>query len=197
VRVLVGCEESGKVRDAFLKRGHDAWSCDLQPTRSPGPHYKRDVIDVLENEGYWDLAIFHPVCRYLTNSGVRWLHTKEGRWNDMIDAAGFFNQCNRTEMAGKVCTENPIPHSYARQIIGDYTQIIHPWMFDHPQRKATCLWLRGLPDLIPVTDLREEMKLLPKSVTDECHYMSPGPDRERKRSETYSGIAEAFAEQWG
>lgn len=187
MRVLVACEYSGRTRDAFLRRGHDAMSCDLLPTDVPGPHYQGDVRDVLGE--HWDLIIAHPECTYITNSGVRWLDTDASRWKKLYAACHFFklflnHECER------IAIENPIPHKYAADWIGrKYDQIIHPWMFGHGETKATCLWLKGLPKLRPtcIVDGREPR----------IHKLPPTADRWKIRSETYTGIADAFAEQWG
>lgn len=195
MRVLIACEESGKVRDAFVLKGHDAWSCDLQPGRGEftDNHIQGDVLDILDNG--WDMMIAHPVCKYLTNSGVRWLHTETGRWTKMRDGAEFFLKLKNANIKRK-CIENPIPHKYAREIIGKYTQIIQPWMFGHMESKATCLWLEGLEPITETNNVKDEMMKLPKNIRNKVHYMTPGPDRERLRSETLHGIADAFAEQW-
>jgi hypothetical protein len=195
MRVLVGCEYSGTVRDAFLALGHDAMSCDLLPTDVPGPHYQGDVRDVL-GDG-WDLAVLHPECTYLCNSGVRWLSTDITRWPKMIEAATFFRDLLNAPIP-RVAVENPIMHGYAAKIIGQrQTQVVQPWMFGHPEKKATGLWLRGLPPLVATDDVRDVMATLPKSETDRIHYASPGPDRWKLRSTTFVGIARAMAEQWG
>ena len=199
MRVLVACEYSGVVRDAFLANGHDAISCDLLPTDSPGPHYQGDVFDILD-EG-WDLMIAHPPCTYLSNSGVRWLYTQEGRWDKMREGGEFFKALLRAGDHGsipRVCVENPIMHKHAVRIVGaKQTQIIQPWQYGHPETKATGLWLRGLPALTETNNVREHMLTLPKSERNCIHYASPGPDRWKLRSTTYAGIAAAMAEQWG
>jgi hypothetical protein len=186
MRVLVACEFSGVVREAFHKKGHDAWSCDLLDTEIPGNHYKGDVKDLLNN--YWDLMIFHAPCTRLCNSGVRWLRERN-LWSDMREAAEFFKlllNANIPLIAG----ENPIPHKYAVEIIGrNYDQLIQPYQFGHGEQKATCLWLKGLPKLIPtnIVSGREQR----------IHLMSPGQNRGMERSRTFQGIADAMAEQWG
>jgi hypothetical protein len=195
VRVLVGCEYSGTVRDAFLALGHDAMSCDLLPTDVPGPHHQGDVRDVI-GDG-WDLAVFHPECTYLCNSGVRWLSTDITRWPKMIDGAVFFRELLNADIP-RVAVENPVMHGHAAKIVGQrQTQIVQPWMFGHPENKATGLWLKGLPPLVATDDMRAAMVGLPKSQTDRIHYASPGPDRWKLRSTTFAGIAAAMAEQWG
>lgn len=204
MRVLIGCERSGRVRDAFIRRGHDAWSCDLEPTDSPGPHIQGDVLDVLD--GGWDLGIFHPVCRYLSNSGAKHLYERmrkeygcyTDRWEKMIDGAVFFRTLLHAPIE-KIAVENPVIHGHAKKIIGmEQTQIIHPWEHGHKEMKATCLWLKNLPEIVdtdnvgpPPTDPEERKKWAV------VHRMPPGPERERLRSQTYQGIADAFADQWG
>lgn len=187
LRVLVACEYSGTVRDAFLAAGHDAMSCDLLPTESPGPHYVGDVRDVLDDS--WDLLIAHPPCTYLTNSGVRWLHERPERWELMREGAEFFRLLLDAPIP-RVAIENPVMHKYAGEIIGrPFSQSIQPWQFGHPETKRTCLWLRRLPPLVPtrVVHGREAR----------VHRMPPGPDRWKERSRFYPGIARAMAEQWG
>lgn len=209
MRVLVGCEFSGIVRDSFIKRGHDAWSCDLLPCESdPTRHIQDDVLKHLDDG--WDLGIFHPPCTYLTNAGVRHLHdhvaSRNGvkakvngldRWMAMREGAEFFVAL-RDSRIPKKALENPIPHKYAREIIGPYNQLIQPWMFGHGETKATCLWLRGLPALCPThrkDDLFCEQE--PEERYARCHLTPPGPERWKIRSRTYEGIAKAMAEQWG
>lgn len=195
MRILIACEFSGIVRDAFLRRGHDAMSCDLLPTEAPGPHHKGDVLDILDDG--WDLMIAHPPCTYLCNSGVCHLHTQEGRWDKMREGALFFRHLLNSNIKLK-CIENPIPHKYAVEIIGrKYFQIVHPWMFGHPEKKATCLWMSGLMPLLETDNVKEEMLALPKNKRERGHYLSPGPDRWKQRSLTLPGFANAMAEQWG
>lgn len=194
MRVLVACEYSGVVRDAFLARGHDAMSCDLLPTDSPGPHYQGDVRDVLFDG--WDLMIAHPPCTYLTNSGVRWLKDNPERWELMKEGAEFFRMLLNAPIPMRAI-ENPIMHGHAVQIIGRrQDQVVQPWMFGHTEQKATGLWLENLPLLQPTDNVREEMMALPKKERNRIHYMSPGKDRWKLRSTTYRGIAEAMASQW-
>lgn len=195
MRVLVACEYSGTVRDAFIRAGHDAMSCDLLPTDSPGSHYKGDVFDII-NDG-WDLMIAHPPCTYLSNSGVSWLYKQEDRWKNMIDGAVFFRKIFESNIP-MIAVENPVMHKYAKSIIGyEQSQVIHPWMFGHTEQKATCLWLKNLPLLQPTNDVREEMMKLPKNQRERLHYLPPSEERWKLRSKTYDGIAEAFAKQWG
>lgn len=190
MKVLVACERSNVVRDAFLKRGHDAWSCDLQVAEHPNPNFRRhirgDVRPLLRQR--WDLVIAHPPCTFLCNSGVRWFKRYPNRMDMMNDGATFFLECLGAN-SPRVCVENPIQHGYAKEIIQiEPTQIVQPWMFGHGETKATCLWLIGLPPLIP-TDIVEERQGL-------CH-KDWHKDSANTRSVTYQGIADAMADQWG
>jgi hypothetical protein len=192
VRVLVACEFSGVVRDAFLARGHDAMSCDLLPSEAPGPHYQGDVRDILDDG--WDLMVAHPPCTYLANSGVRWLYGGKGtrrdhvRWNAMVDAAVFFADLLNAPIP-RIAVENPIMHRYGRDIIGrGPDQTIQPWQHGHPETKATCLWLKGLPPLEPTN-------IVPGR-EPRVHHAPPGPNRWKERSRTLPGIAAAMADQW-
>ena len=184
MKVLVACEFSGIVREAFAAKGHDAWSCDILPTEIPGNHIQDDVLNHL-NDG-WDLMIGHPPCTYLCNSGVRWIHTQPNRLDKTKDASEFFYNLLNANI-DKICIENPIPHKYGT--LPKYTQIIQPWMFGCGEVKATCLWLKNLPELEPsnIVDGRKPR----------IHYEAPGPDRSKNRSRTYKVIASAMAEQWG
>lgn len=196
LKVLVACEYSGRVREAFAALGHDAMSCDLLPTEQPGNHYQGDVRDVLYED--WDLLIGFPDCTYMTNSGVRWLHTDASRWPKLFDAADFFKLLWSAKHIKKKCLENPIWHKYARQLVGiDYTQIIHPHQFGHMEQKATCLYLQGLDPLLLTNNVKAEMMLLPKNQRERLHYLPPSADRWKERSRTYPGIADAMAMQWG
>ena len=185
MRVLVACEYSGRVRDAFIAKGHDAMSCDLLPTERTGPHIQGDALPLLKQP--WDLVIAHPPCTRLCNSGVCWL-AKRNLWVEMEAGAAFFLECLNAN-APKVCIENPIPHKYARAIIGMYSQIVQPWQFGHGETKATCLWLKGLPPLMPTETVQGREQRL--------HRLPPSPERAKLRAETYPGIAAAMAEQWG
>lgn len=190
-RVLIGCEFSGIVRQAFEKLGWYAVSCDLLDTEIPGNHYKGDIRDII-NDG-WDLAIFHPPCTFLANSGVQWLYNKDGsvndtRWTNMIDGANFFRELWDVDIE-HICMENPIQHKHARVIIdAPYEQIIQPWQFGHGETKATCLWLKNLPRLQPtnIVNGREHR----------IHKMAPSKNRQKERSRTYQGIADAMATQF-
>jgi hypothetical protein len=205
-RVLVACEYSGVVREAFRRRGFDAWSCDLEPADDGSVHhFHTDVKTVVGNFKDWDLVIAHPPCTYLCNSGVRWLVDPcakdwSTRWQKMADAYEFFmwfvELFTEKGAARRLAIENPISHKHAG--LPKYTQIIQPWMFGHPETKATCLWLYNLPKLEPTDNVKQYMDLyVPKSQRSRIHYMSPGPGRSKARSKTYTGIAEAMADQWG
>lgn len=202
MRVLVACEYSGIVRDAFIARGHDAMSCDLLPTDKPGPHCQGDVLDILDDG--WDLMIGHPPCTRLTNSGVRWLHvppknkTIDEMWEELELAAIFYNKLRDADIPKK-CIENPIMHKHARErITPGSRQVVQPWWFGEEMFKATGLELIGLPELIETNRLTP-----PEKGTEEhkawswVHRCPPGPNRWKVRSTTAKGIAHAMAEQWG
>lgn len=185
--VLVACEYSGRVRDALLAVGVDAVSCDLLPTGVDGPHIQGDVREQLGRR--WDMVIAHPPCTRLCNSGVRWLAERD-LWADMRAGAAFFLECINSN-APMVAVENPVMHRYAREIIGrgpDFT--VQPWQFGDPAKKRTCFWTRGLPPLVPTSDMTAA------DARADCHLASPGPDRWKERSRTYPGIAAAIASQW-
>ena len=171
-------------------------SCDILPTDAPGPHFQGDVRDILG--GGWDLMVAHPPCTYMTNSGVTWLHKDPTRWAKLDDAAAFFKLLLDAPIE-KIAVENPIMHKYAKERIGGIkqTQVIQPWMFGHMEQKATCLWLKNLSALVPTNDVKKEMLQLPDNERQRLHYLPPSADRWKKRSETFLGIAEAMAEQWG
>jgi hypothetical protein len=181
MRVLVACEFSGRVRDAFLRAGHEAMSCDLLPTDEPGPHYQGDVRDVIEDG--WDLMIAHPPCTHLAVSGARWFKDKVKEQAEALD----FVQTLMDAPIPKIAIENPVSVISSR--IRKPDQIIQPWQFGHGETKATCLWLKGLPPLRP-TDVVEGRE-------NRIHRMPPSADRWKERSRTYPGIAEAMAMQWG
>jgi len=194
MKILIACEFSGVVRDAFTERGHDVMSCDLLPSEKPGQHYQGDVFDII-GDG-WDMMIAHPPCTYLANSGVCWLYKQEGRWDNMKNGAEFFKSLLNVNI-NKICIENPIPHKYAVDIIGNkYNQIVQPYQFGHMESKATCLWLKGLPELVHTNNVKSEMLKLPKNISQRLHYLSPGPERQKERSRTYHGIADAMSDQW-
>jgi hypothetical protein len=185
MRVLVACEYSGRVRDAFIAAGHDAMSCDLLPTDAPGPHYQGDLFDVIDYP--WDLAIFHPPCTDLAVSGARHFEAKRLDGRQQASVSFFMRIVRRSEHVPMVAIENPI--CIMSSLWRKPDQVIQPWQFGHGETKATCLWLKGLPPLIPtnVVDGRD----------DRIHKMPPSADRWKLRSTTYQGIANAMAEQWG
>jgi hypothetical protein len=181
MRVLVACEYSGRVRDAFIAAGHEAVSCDLLPTEVDGPHYCGSVEDII-GDG-WDLMVAHPPCTYLAASGARWW---SGRRAEQADALAFVRLLLDAPI-DRIALENPIGCISTR--IRKPEQIIHPWQFGHGETKTTCLWLKGLPPLVPtdVVDGREPR----------VHRMPESKDRWKERSRTYTGIAAAMAAQWG
>lgn len=200
MRVLVACEYSGTVRDAFLAKGHDAVSCDLLDTDVPGPHYKGDVRDIINNG--WDLMIAHPPCTFLTVAGARWFYHPDDkhlptsqrrphpkyptRRQDQLDAIEFVKFLMSASIE-KIALENPVgvlSTQYKKP-----SQIIQPWQFGHGVTKATCLWLKNLPLLTPTEIVSGRVA--------ECHNLPPSKDRWKLRSKTYEGIAKAMAEQWG
>jgi len=190
VKVLVACEYSGRVRDAFIEAGHDAMSCDILPDENfpSGPHYQGDVRPLLRES--WDLVVAHPPCTRLCNSGVRWLHERN-LWDEMREGAEFFLDCLNAN-APLVAVENPVMHRYAKEIVGrgpDFT--VQPWQFGDPAKKRTCFWVRGLPPLVPTSSMTAA------DAKPDCHMASPGPNRWKERSRTYQGIAKAMAAQWG
>ncbi len=183
MKVLVACEYSGRVRDAFLAKGHEAISCDLLPTDMPGPHHQGDVLDVI-NDG-WDLMIAHPPCTHLAVSGARHFAAKQASGVQQ-EALDFVKRLLNAPIA-KIALENPISIISSR--IRKPDQIIQPWQFGHGETKATCLWLKGLPLLAPTQ--------IVEGRADRIHKMPPSPNRWKLRSTTYQGIANAMAEQWG
>jgi len=195
MRVLVACEYSGRVRDAFIAAGHDAMSCDILPTDVDGPHYQGDVFDLDLTQ--FDMMIAHPPCTYLTNAGVTWLHKDPTRWDKLDDGAAFFKALLDAPIP-RICIENPIMHKYAKERIGEVkqSQVVQPWMFGHMEQKATCLWLKGLPLLQPTNNVKDEMMKLPDRERQRLHYLPPSPNRWKLRSTTYQGIADAMADQW-
>lgn len=180
-RVLVACESSGVVRDAFIRAGHVAMSCDLLPTEQPGPHYQGDVRDVLDDG--WDLMVAHPPCTHLAVSGARWFKDKLIEQEEAL----HFVRLLLAAPIPRIALENPISIISSR--IRKPDQIIQPWQFGHGETKATCLWLKNLPKLQP-TDVVEGREA-------RVHKMPPGPNRWRERSRTYLGIGAAMANQWG
>jgi len=196
LKILVACEYSGRVRDAFIRKGHDAISCDLLPSDSDfGQHYQGDVFDII-NDGF-DLLIAHPPCTRLANSGVRWLAERD-LWDEMKQAADFYLALRNAPIKKK-CIENPVMHKYARELLSNVPrQVVQPWWFGERMFKATGYELHNLPSLKPSNKLTP-----PKPGTEEhkewswVHRCPPGPLRWKIRSTTPAGIAEAMAEQWG
>jgi hypothetical protein len=187
--VLVACEFSGIVRDAFIRKGHNAISCDLLDSDKPGPHYQTNVLDVL-NDG-WDLMIAHPPCTHLAVSGARWFNEKQTEQKEAIE---FFMALVNADIP-KICIENPISIMSTKYRRPD--QIIQPWQFGHGETKATCLWLKNLPKLVP-TDIVGDPAMRRKNLTPSGqNKLAPSPDRWKLRSLTYTGIANAMASQWG
>jgi hypothetical protein len=191
MKVLVACEYSGRVRDAFIAQGHEAMSCDLLPTDAPGPHYQGDVFDVVDYP--WDLMIAHPPCTDLAVSGAAWFANKRLVGAQQASAS-FFMKLGRVNIP-RIAIENPV--CVMSSLWRKPDQVIQPWMFGHMEQKATCLWLKGLPALTPTNNVKEEMMQLPKNQRERLHYLPPSADRWKLRSETYLGIAEAMAAQWG
>lgn len=189
MKVLVACEFSGRVRDAFGERGHDAWSCDFEASETPGQHIQGDVRLILDHG--WDMMIAHPPCTRLCNSGVRWLLERR-LFQEMDIACSFFKLLLDCHIP-KVAIENPVMHAYARLGIGglkpDFT--IQPWQFGDAQTKRTCFWTRNLPPLRP------EVNIKPDSCRADVHREGPSSLRARNRSRTFPGIAKAMATQWG
>jgi hypothetical protein len=187
MKVLVACEFSGVVRDAFRARGHDAWSCDLLPSETDGPHIQDSILHVLssyaQGQMEWDLMIAHPPCTHLAVSGARWFKDK---LTEQAEAIEFFMALVNAPIP-RICIENPISIMSTRYRKPD--QIIQPWMFGHGEIKATCLWLKSLPLLVP-TDIVEGRHA-------RVHREPPSPDRWKNRSRTLVGVANAMSLQWG
>ena len=192
MKVLIACEYSGTVRDAFIALGHDAMSCDLLPTDAEGPHYQGSVFDVLD--GDWDLMVAHPPCTYLSNAGARHLYPKkflnQQRYEQGLEAKKFFMDLLTCKIP-KICIENPIPST----IFGlpKYHQVIQPYEFGHPFQKKTCLWLKNLPPLMATMYVQKQEST--KVVGN--WFNAGGKDRQKNRAKTFEGIANAMANQWG
>lgn len=191
MKVLIACEYSGRVRDAFIGGGHDAMSCDLLGTDTPGPHYQGDVRDVLDYP--WDLMIAHPPCTNLSVSGAAWF-AKKRLLGAQQASASFFMMLAKADIP-RIAIENPV--CVMSSLWRKPDQLIQPWMFGHAEQKATCLWLKGLPKLTPTNNVKDEMMTLPRNQRERLHFLPPSEDRWKLRSETYQGIANAMAEQWG
>jgi hypothetical protein len=189
--VLIACEYSGRVRDEFLKLGHEAMSCDLLPTDVAGPHYQGDVRDVLDYP--WDMMIAHPPCTDLAVSGAAWFAKKRMAGQQQASAS-FFMMLAKSDIP-QIVIENPV--CVMSSLWRKPDQTIQPWMFGHMEQKATCLWLKNTPPLAPTNVVKEQMMLLPKNQRERLHYLPPSADRWKLRSETYLGIAQAMANQWG
>jgi site-specific DNA-cytosine methylase len=191
LKVLVACEFSGTVREAFKKLGHDAWSCDLLPTDVEGQHIQGDVLKILNNQD-WDLVIAHPPCTHLTVSNAKnWAELQaNGKQQAAIDfvEAIYFSDCPH------ICLENPVGALSTRSRLGKATQYIQPYEFNHPEQKKTGLWLKGLPKLKGTKFI--DVSGLPKKEVQRLHYLGPSKDRWKLRSTTYKGIAEAMATQF-
>ena len=185
MKVLIACEYSGVVRDAFLRGGHEAMSCDLLETESPGPHYKGDLFDVIDCP--WDLMIAHPPCTHLSVSGSRHFAEKKMDGRQQAAASFFMRIVRQSAHIPKVANENPV--CIMSSLYRKPDQIIQPWQFGHGETKATCLWLKGLPLLTP-TEIVEGREA-------RIHRMPPSADRWKERSRTYQGIADAMVNQWG
>jgi len=197
MKVLVACEYSGTVRDAFRKLGHDAWSCDLLPTDAdPTFHHQGDVYEMLGEQ--WDLIIAHPPCTALAVSGNAWYGEGMAKYQERIDSCVWTKELWRAckEVSDKVCFENPVG---VLRRLGDFPRpnYIQPYQFGHMEQKKTGLFLHNLPPLTATNDVYEEMMLLPVKERQRLHYLPPSPDRWKIRSTTYQGIADAMAKQWG
>ena len=191
MNILIACEYSGTVRDAFARQGHNAVSCDLLPSDTDGHHVIGDIRDLLNGE--WDMLIAFPPCTHLAVSGARWFPEKraDGRQQEGIDF--FMDMVNAP--IDRIAIENPIGimSSHYRKP----NQIIQPWMFGHLEQKSTCLWLKNLPTLESTDNVLEAMMDLPKNKRERLHYLPPSEDRWKLRSKTFQGITEAMADQWG
>ena len=196
MRVLVACEYSGTVRDAFRRKGHDAWSCDFEPADPPSEfHLKGDAIGYAYLDHSWDLMIAHPPCERLCVSGARWLYEKEGWAEEQISALSLVKSLLEAPIK-RIALENPVGIISTR--IRRPDQVIQPWMFGTPETKATCLWLKNLPRLIPThrkNDLFSPEE--PEERKARVHKLPPSPDRKKLRAWKYTEIANAMADQWG
>jgi hypothetical protein len=209
MKILIGCEYSGRVRDAFARLGHTAVSCDLRATEAPhGWHIQGDLLEVIKSGAEsFDMMIAHPYCTFNNLAGIQWMYHPEdtarpailrrrhprypNRMRDFVEGVEFFNALKNCGIP-KIVLENSTPHGLAMHYIGRPDQTVQPWMFGSPFTKAAALWLKGVPLLIP-THKKSDFE----TITAACHMMAPGPNRERERSRTDPAIAEAFAVQWG
>ena len=193
MKVLVACEYSGAVRDAFIAAGHEAMSCDLLPMDKPGPHYMGDVRDII-GDG-WDMMIAHPPCTYLCSSGLHWNKRRPERAKQTEEALAFVQMLLDSPIPC-IAIENPIGCISTR--IRPPTQIIQPWQFGHAESKATCLWLKGLPPLQPTNIVsKPDCGHWDNQTPSGQNKLGPSADRWKVRSATYPGIADAMAQQWG
>lgn len=194
MKILVACEESQIVTKAFRDKGHEAYSCDILSTSGANPewHFQHDVKPLLREQ--WDMVIAHPPCTYLCIPGAHYLHTRGGRWGLMLKAKELFMDFINLDVE-RICVENPLPHRYAE--LPKYTQIIQPWQFGHEVSKRTCLWLKGLPELVPtkIMDNHGERYRRKDGSTSNSKWYAKASQKERSR--TFQGIADAMAEQWG
>lgn len=190
--ILVGCEFSGVVRDAFTEMGHNAFSCDVLPSEASGQHIQEDLISVLKRtQGYWSLAVFHPPCTYLCNSGVRWLKCNPERRAKLKESIQFWKSIEfYSKEIPHTAIENPVMHCYGTQELGKPSFTCQPWMFGDNFKKRTCFWLKELPELEATSSLDGS------TASAEVHNMGPSKDRGKKRSIFYKGMARAMAEQW-
>ena len=195
MKVLIACEYSGIVRDAFTSKGHDAWSCDILPTESPGNHFQGDVLEHLDKG--WDLMIAHPPCTHLAVSGARWFTEGKKPWSLQEDALDFVRKLLNAPI-DKIALENPV--SVISTKIRKPNQIIQPFQFGHDVSKKTCLWLKNLPNLKPTKIVKPDIVLVNGKKMSRMHYESfklPSKERSKVRSKFYTGIANAMADQWG
>jgi len=206
MKILIGCETSGVVRNAFLDKGYDTWSCDILPADDQtNRHIQDDIRNVLEMEAWDLLMVAHPPCTRLCNSGVRWLHvppqgkTKEEMWEDLDEGAALFSDLWNADVP-RIAIENPIMHKHAKARIQNFepfTQSVQPYEFaesvesEDNVSKRTCLWLKNLPSLVKTGSLTKE------TARHDIHTASPGPDRWKIRSKFHKGLADAMANQWG
>ena len=206
MKILIGCETSGTVRNAFLDKGHDVWSCDILPADDQtNRHIQDDVRNVLKMEAWDLLMVAHPPCTRLCNSGVRWLHkappgkTIEEMWQELDEGTALFSDLWNADVP-RIAIENPVMHKYAKARIQNFepfTQSVQPYEFaesveaEDNVTKRTCLWLKNLPKLVKTGSLKKA------TARDDIHKASPGPDRWKVRSKFHKGLAEAMANQWG
>ena len=196
MKVLVACEYSGRVRDAFIAKGHNAMSCDLLPTDALGPHHQGDVYDMLSQD--WDLIIAHPPCTALTVAGNSTYGEGQPKYAERLEAVEWtVNLWNAMKAKSpRVCMENPV--GVLRRLGGMHApQFVQPYQFGHMEQKKTGLFLHGLLPLVETDNVFEAMMELPKNVRERLHYLPPSSDRWKIRSTTYQGIADAMAKQWG